>query len=132
MTIFKMKIIVYFKEPCINLYSGILESSQATLQQGHSLLERIREMGMHADLQNRHATTAACYGIEHLLELLQDRRRRLEEIWEQRRIRLEQCLQLCQLDQETNKVSLWFVHSKQISVCDWFIARKYKSLIGSL
>ena len=61
-------------------------------------------MGMHADLQNRHATTAACYGIEHLLELLQDRRRRLEEIWEQRRIRLEQCLQLCQLDQETNKV----------------------------
>ena len=35
-----------------------------TLQEGQSLLDRIREMGMHADLQNRHATTAACYGIE--------------------------------------------------------------------
>ncbi len=42
-----------------------------TLQEGQSLLQRIREMGMHADVQNRHATTAACYGIEHLLELLQ-------------------------------------------------------------
>ncbi|KAK3083136.1 hypothetical protein FSP39_014900 [Pinctada imbricata] len=91
-----------------DIKKGILESSKNTLQLGNSLLERIREMGMHADLQNRHATTAACYGIEHLLELLQDRRRRLEDIWEQRRIRLEQCLQLCQLDQEVNKVLEWF------------------------
>ena len=75
---------------------------------GHSLLERIKEMGMHADFTNRHATTAACYGIEHLLELLQDRRRRLEELWEQRRIRLEQSLQLFQLDQEVDKVLGWF------------------------
>ena len=42
-----------------------------TLQEGQALLDRIREMGMHADVQNRHATTAACYGIEQLLELLQ-------------------------------------------------------------
>lgn len=84
---------------------GILESSKTTHDIGHSLVRRIQDMGMHADLQNRHATTAACYGIEHVLELLQDRRRRLEEIWEQRRIQLEQCLQLCQLDQEVNKVS---------------------------
>ena len=63
---------------------------------------------MHADFTNRHATTSACYGIEHLLELLQDRRRRLEELWEQRRIRLEHSLQLFQLDQEVNKVSSKF------------------------
>ncbi|XP_060064415.1 titin-like, partial [Ylistrum balloti] len=88
--------------------TGILEASKSTLNQGHILLTRIREMGMHADLQNRHATTAACYGIEHLLELLQDRRRRLEDIWEQRRIRLEQCFQLCQLDMEVNKVLDWY------------------------
>lgn len=59
---------------------------------------------MHADQQNRHATTAACYGIEHLLELLHDRRRHLEELWAQRKLQLEQCLQLCLLDQEVNKV----------------------------
>lgn len=60
---------------------------------------------MHADIQNRHATTAACYGIEHLLELLHDKRRHLEELWTQRKIQLEQCLHLCQLDQEVNKVT---------------------------
>lgn len=77
-----------------------------TLQEGQLLLDRIREMGMHAHVQNRHATTAACYGIEHLLELLQDRRRHLEELWLQRKIRLEQCLQLLLLDREVNKVGL--------------------------
>lgn len=86
----------------------ILEASKSTLDLGHSLLERIKEMGMHADFTNRHATTAACYGIEHLLELLQDRRRRLEELWEQRRFRLEQSLQLFQLDQEVDKVLGWY------------------------
>ena len=75
-----------------------------TLQEGQLLLDRIREMGLHADVQNRHATTAACYGIEHLLELLQDRRRHLEDLWLQRKIRLEQCLQLLLLDQEVSKV----------------------------
>ncbi|CAH1789041.1 unnamed protein product, partial [Owenia fusiformis] len=90
------------------LKKGILESSMVTLQQGQALLDRIREMGRHADVQNRHATTAACYGIEHMLELLHDRRRHLEELWMQRKIKLEQCLQLCQLDQEVKKISDWF------------------------
>lgn len=72
---------------------------------GQSLLDQIKEMGMHADFANLHATTAACYGIEHLLELLHDRRRHLEELWNQRKIRLEHCLQLCRLDQDVNKVS---------------------------
>ncbi|XP_046554795.1 uncharacterized protein LOC124264120 [Haliotis rubra] len=88
--------------------SSILEKSKYTLDIGQSLLDRIKEMGMHADLQNRHATTAACYGIEHLLELLHDRRRHLEELMTQRKIRLEQCLHLCQLDQEVNKILEWF------------------------
>ena len=76
-----------------------------TLQEGQSLLDRIREMGMHSDIQNRHATTAACYGIEHLLELLHDRRRKLEDLWMQRKVRLEQCLQLLLLDAEVKKVN---------------------------
>ena len=95
-------ILTYLLAYCV--VAAILEASMSTLQEGQLLLERIREMGVHADVQNRHATTAACYGIEHLLELLQDRRRHLEELWLQRRIRLEQCLQLLLLDQEVGKV----------------------------
>ncbi|XP_013393635.1 titin [Lingula anatina] len=87
---------------------GILEASMQTLQQGQELLDKIRVMGQRSDLQNRHATTAACYGIEHLLELLHDRRRQLEDLWLQRKVQLEQCLQLCQLDQECSKVLNWY------------------------
>jgi len=91
-----------------DLKKSILESSMLTLQEGQLLLDRIREMGLHADVQNRHATTAACYGIEYLLELLQDRRRQLEDLWLLRKIKLEQGLQLLLLDQEVNKVSDWY------------------------
>lgn len=91
-----------------DLKKDILESSMQTLQEGQSLLDRIRQMAMHADVQNRHATTAACYGIEHLLELLQDKRRQLEDLWLQRKIRLEHCLQLLLLDKEVDKVFDWF------------------------
>jgi hypothetical protein len=91
-----------------DLKKSILEASMMTLQEGQLLLDRIREMGLNADVQNRHATTAACYGIEYLLELLQDRRRQLEDLWLQRKVKLEQCLQLLLLDQEVNKVSDWY------------------------
>ena len=100
----------------------------STLQEGQLLLDRIREMGVHADVQNRHATTAACYGIEHLLELLQDRRRHLEELWLQRKVRLEQCLQLLLLDQEVNKVRTTDVERTAFSLSLFlsrFITRGY-------
>ena len=100
-----------------SLFIGILESSKNTLEQGHLLLEKIKQMGMHADVQNRHATTAACYGIEHLLELLHDRRRHLEDLWLRRKNKLEQCLQLCLLDQEVFKVSRKELNSKERIVC---------------
>ncbi|XP_074642495.1 uncharacterized protein LOC141899810 [Tubulanus polymorphus] len=93
---------------------SILESSKLTLEQGQALLARIKEMGMHADIQNYHATTAACYGIEHMLELLHDRRRHLEDMWLQRKIKLEQCLQLCQLDQEVHKISEWYTNQGDV------------------
>ncbi|BFZ21917.1 hypothetical protein BsWGS_24956 [Bradybaena similaris] len=92
----------------LDMKNSILETSKATLDMGQSLLDQIKAMGMHADFANYHATTAACYGIEHLLELLHDRRRHLEELWNQRKIRLEHCLQLCRLDQDVNKILEWY------------------------
>lgn len=80
----------------------------ATLQQGQSLLDKIRQMSARAEVHGRHATTAACFGIEQLLELLQDRRRKLEELWQQRRTKLEQCLQMLMLDHEMKKVCMRF------------------------
>ena len=46
----------------------------STMKHGELLLSLIKEIALTSDLENQHATTAACYGIEHLLEILQDRR----------------------------------------------------------
>jgi len=87
------------------LWAGVLEASMATLQEGQLLLERIRKVALCAGVQTRHATTSACHAIERLLQLLQDKWRRLEELWHRRWIQLQQCVQMAQLDQEAAKVS---------------------------
>lgn len=74
-----------------------------TLSQGQTLLDNIKQTGLHAKC-TIHATTAACYGIEKMLEKLQNRRRQLEQMWSQRKAYLEQGFQLCQLDLEIQKV----------------------------
>ena len=80
-----------------------------TLSQGQALLDRIKQTSLNTKCTT-HATTAACYGIEKMLEKLQERRRQLEQMWSQRKSYLEQGFHLCQLDQEINKVYVHNVH----------------------
>lgn len=61
-------------------------------------------MSLYADSFEKHATSSACYSIERLLELLNDKRRYLEDLWNQRKIKLEQCIQICYLRDEIKKV----------------------------
>lgn len=74
-----------------------------TLSQGQALLDRVKQTSLHTK-STTHATTAACYGIEKMLEKLQERRRQLEQMWSQRKSYLEQGFHLCQLDVEISKV----------------------------
>lgn len=90
-----------------SMFTGVLESCMATLQEGQLLLERIRRMALCADVQNRHATTSACYAIEQLLQVLQDKKRRIDELWVRRKVQLEQCIQMFLLQQEGDKVSVF-------------------------
>ena len=60
-------------------------------------------------LSHRHLSLLIC----------QDRRRRLEDLWFQRRVKLEQHLQLLLLDQEVKKVSDWYSQ-----VGDQYLANK--------
>ncbi len=75
-----------------------------TFDEGKELLKRLREMSLYADSYGKHATTSACYSIEHSLEILNDRRHYLEELWLQRKNKLEQCIQICYLKDEIKKV----------------------------
>ncbi|XP_066263903.1 kalirin-like [Branchiostoma lanceolatum] len=84
----------------------ILEASMETMNRGQVLLDRMQDMGSH--IESRHATTAACYGVEHMLENLHDRRRHMEEVWALQKLRLEKSLQLCIWKQEVNDVTAFY------------------------
>ena len=83
----------------------ILQSSLTTFDEGKELIERMKEMSSQIiDVDNKYETTVACHSIEHLLEKLNNRRRYLEDLWQQRKIKLDQCLQICYLKEEIQKV----------------------------
>lgn len=83
----------------------ILESSLSTFEEGKSLLGRLKEMSFYADGSfGKHATSSACYSIENLLELLNNRRLHMEELWKQKKLKIEQCIQICYLREEIRKV----------------------------
>lgn len=73
------------------------------------MLGYLREMSLCSDLYGSDITTSACYTIESILESLNDRRCQLEELWQQRRQKLENCIQICFLRNEIKKVKLFII-----------------------
>lgn len=82
----------------------MLELSMQTLAKGQALLDKLREASTHADINNSHATKAACYSVERILEALHHRRQQLDEQWKERKKVLEQCIKRCKIDEEIQKV----------------------------
>ncbi len=76
-----------------------------TLSRGQALLDKLREASTHADINNCHATKAACYSVERILEALHHRRQQLDEQWKERKKVLEQCIKRCKIDEEIRKVT---------------------------
>ena len=64
-------------------------------------------MSLCSDIYGSDVTTTACYSIENILEGLNDRRCHLEELWQQRRQKLEHCIQICYLRNEIKKVDFF-------------------------
>ena len=83
----------------------ILQSSLVTFDEGRQLIEKMKLMSNQIDVPNKNKTTAVCSSIEHILESLNDRRRYLEDLWQQRKVKLDQCLQICYLREEIEKVN---------------------------
>lgn len=80
-----------------------------TFEEGKELLSRLKEISFYSDSLGKHATVSACYSIEQLLEILNERRRNLEELWIKRKQKLEQCIQICYLREEIKRViSIYF------------------------
>ena len=93
----------------------ILETSLLTFEEGKELLARLKEMSLYADSYDTQASRNACHSIENLLELLNDRRRYLEGLWEQRKTKLEHCIQISYLRDEIRKVCKnYFKHNAAV------------------
>jgi hypothetical protein len=82
----------------------ILESSLITFEEGKELLMYMKEMSISSDSMGKQTTSNACHTIESLLEVLNDRRRYIEDLWNQRKSKLEQCIQICFLKEEIKNV----------------------------
>ncbi|XP_071940991.1 triple functional domain protein-like [Antedon mediterranea] len=92
-----------------DLKKDILATSMKAMNLGRTLIQKLNNMTpVDSPVEDRHATTTACYAIERTLESLQDRRRGLEDAWNKRRLDLEQNIVLCNLNQEVDEVSDWF------------------------
>lgn len=77
-----------------------------TLQEGQLLLDKIRKAAVECGSHHRHATTSGCYYIEQQLINLRYKQIRLDELWLQRKIQLEQCIKFFHLKEEVSKVCL--------------------------
>ena len=110
---------------CIG-FAGVLEASMATMQEGQTLLDRIRKVALCAGVHTRHATTSASYAIERLLQLLQDKWRRLDELWYKRWIQLQQCIQMGLVDQEAVRVWLLYTNTPILAIRRRVLARNVR------
>ncbi|XP_067891622.1 coiled-coil domain-containing protein 141 [Heterodontus francisci] len=96
-----------------HLKKVLLTNSMDLLNKSQELLTVIKEFkvsGPKINSQLVHGAHSSCVKIESLLELLQDRRRQLEEQSHRQRLDLEQILQIYQWDQQADKVIEWFQH----------------------
>jgi len=90
---------------------AILDSSLIACDEGNELLARLKQLAAHAadDDQEQAAFAASNSNLESLLEELDTRRRHLDELWSQRRLKLEQGIQICFLRSEINKSINWLI-----------------------
>lgn len=109
----------------------ILESSLSTFEVGKELLAILKEMSLYSrgDTSGKHATSSACFSIENLLELLNSKRLKMEELWRQRKLKLEQCIQICYLKEEIKKTLEWIRNEGMKQLVDSKLGTNYKEAI---
>ncbi|XP_036815023.1 coiled-coil domain-containing protein 141 isoform X3 [Oncorhynchus mykiss] len=90
---------------------GLLEKSMLVLNKSRDLLDFLREFQTEDGLQRSEALRGAdsSYGrVESLMEILQDRRRQVDQHMKQQLIDLEVILNIYQWDRQEQEVTHWF------------------------
>ncbi|XP_038645216.1 coiled-coil domain-containing protein 141 isoform X2 [Scyliorhinus canicula] len=96
-----------------HLKKVLLTNSMALLNKSQEILTLIKEFKVSGPKINSeliHGAQSSCVKVESLMELLQDRRRQLEDQSHRQRLDLEQILRIYQWDQQVDEVMQWFQH----------------------
>ncbi|XP_059822757.1 coiled-coil domain-containing protein 141 [Hypanus sabinus] len=91
----------------------LLTNSMDLLNKSQELITIIKEFKAPGSKMNSeliYGAHSSCMKIESLLEMLQDRRRQVEEQSYHQRLSLEKILQLYQWEQQVDEVTQWFQH----------------------
>lgn len=106
-------------EALLRLHNESVGRMQATtfavLQQGQELAQAFETSGLALMADSQYSAQTR---VQVLLEFLHEREMDLEDLAELRRVKLEQCLQLCQFQTDANQVNFIF-HSKYLSI--WLV-----------
>uniref|UniRef100_H3AX26 Coiled-coil domain containing 141 n=1 Tax=Latimeria chalumnae TaxID=7897 RepID=H3AX26_LATCH len=89
----------------------LLEKSMALLVKSQELVDfilKIKSDEPKMNPESKHGARSSCMKTETLLELLQDRRRQLEEKFKQQHLELKQILQIYQWNQQEEEIAQWF------------------------
>uniref|UniRef100_A0A8C7SFJ8 Coiled-coil domain containing 141 n=1 Tax=Oncorhynchus mykiss TaxID=8022 RepID=A0A8C7SFJ8_ONCMY len=90
---------------------GLLEKSMLVLNKSRDLLDFLREFQTEEALQRSEALQGAhssCGRVESLMEILQDRRRQVDQHMKQQLLDLEVILSIYQWDRQEQEVTHWF------------------------
>nr|XP_046223730.1 coiled-coil domain-containing protein 141-like isoform X4 [Oncorhynchus gorbuscha] len=96
---------------------GLLEKSMLVLNKSRDLLDFLREFQTEDGLQRSEALRGAdsSYGrVESLMEILQDRRRQVDQHMKQQLIDLEVILNIYQWDRQEQEVTHWFKNNADL------------------
>ena len=108
----------------------ILESSLLTLEEGKELLSKIKEMSVYGtSVTDKNRTSTVCCSIEHLLETLNDKRLHLEELWKNRKAKLEYCIQIFFLRQGIKKTLDWILNEGNTFLEDTRLGTNYSEAL---
>ncbi|XP_064466147.1 triple functional domain protein-like isoform X2 [Ornithodoros turicata] len=88
---------------CENV-SHMQQTIYHVLQRGQELSQVLESSGVHLMADNQYDAQSR---IQALLEFLHGREMDIEDLAEMKRVRLEQCMQLCQLEKDANQVNTW-------------------------
>ncbi|XP_012689485.2 coiled-coil domain-containing protein 141 isoform X2 [Clupea harengus] len=90
---------------------GLLEKSMLVLNKSRELLDYLGDFQADEALRHSEALFGArstCGKVERLMELLQDRRRQVDQRMRQQRRRLEVIQNICQWEQQEQEITHWF------------------------